>query len=105
MPIARPPLKPCPPVPLSDEEATFIKATIKCWYGKDVVIRSLSADRDRADIHVEAHDLLSDVDICNCIGVLYTRIDRRKGVGLYQTKRGGRVGGAAKIAYRQGVIV
>jgi len=39
-----------------------------------------------------------------CLGVLMARIDRAQ-VAMVTTKRGTRVSGDAKIAYRQGVIL
>ncbi len=40
----------------------------------------------------------------DCLGVLLTRIDRRQ-VSLEVTKRGAKVCGTAKLAYRQGVVL
>ena len=40
----------------------------------------------------------------DCLGVLLTRIDRRQ-ISLEVTKRGTKIRGSAKLAYRQGVIL
>ena len=40
----------------------------------------------------------------DCLGVLLTRIDRQQ-INLEVTKRGTKILGDAKLAYRQGVIL
>ena len=43
------------------------------------------------------------MELYDCLGVLFTKIDRP--IGLTVTKRGSRVFGSAKLAYRQGIIL
>jgi hypothetical protein len=102
MPVSNPQSPPVPPAPLSGDEAAFIKATVKRFYGDEAVIRSFGPDPSRIDIHVET-DCPNGMERYDCLGVLFTRIDRP--IGLTVTKRGSRVFGSAKLAYRQGVIL
>lgn len=102
MPQASSPIPPQEPAPLDQNEADFIRETIFRFYGKRAVIRNYGPNPDRLDIHVEA-----DVDrnwiLYECLGVLFTRIERP--ISLEITKRGTKLHGQAKIAYRQGVII
>src|SRR5262245_38624587 len=102
MPKAHPPLEPVAPFPLTNEEATFIKETVHRFFGDDAVIRNFGPDRNSLLIHVETSQS-RPFDRDDCLGILFCRIDR--GIDLTVTKRGSRVRGLAKIAYRQGTIL
>jgi hypothetical protein len=103
MPIASPPVPPRTPAPLREGEREFIKEAVERFYGRDAVVRNFGPDPDRLELHVETN---ADMDMrkYDCLGVLPTRIDRRQ-VSLEVTKRGTKVHGSAKMAYRQGVIL
>ena len=103
MPEASEPLPPQTPAPLTKEERSFILDTVRRFYGDNAVVRNFGPDPDRIDLHVEA-DIGRDMTLYDCLGVLLTRIDRAA-VSLEITKRGSKVYGPAKIAYRQGVIL
>lgn len=81
----------------------FIKETVEHFYGSDAVARNFGPDPDRLELHVET-DADLDMRKFDCLGVLLTRIDRRQ-IDLEVTKRGAKVHGIAKMAYRQGVIL
>lgn len=102
MPAAAPQSPPTPPAPLSVDEAAFIKVTVQRFYGDGAVIRSFGPDPSRIEIHVET-DCPNGMELYDCLGVLFTKIDRP--IGLTVTKRGSRVFGSAKLAYRQGIIL
>lgn len=102
MPVARPQAAPIAPVPLTGEEARFISETIRRFLGDDVVLRSFSGNPERIAIHVETDREVS-MEKYDCLGVLMTRIDRP--IGIEVTRRGTRVRGDAKLAYRQGIII
>ncbi|WP_420382248.1 hypothetical protein [Novosphingobium sp.] len=101
MPPARPKSEPVAPAQLAKEEASFIADTVRQFYGEDAVLRNFGPDPKRLDIHVETD---RDVGLAkyDCIGILMTRIDRQ--IGLEVTRRGTRVAGSAKLAYRNGEI-
>jgi len=101
MPAARPQAPPIAPVPLTGAEAIFISETIRQFVGEDVVLRNYSVDPERIAIHVET-DRDVGMEKYDCLGVLMTRIDRP--IGIEVTRRGTRVRGNAKHAYRRGVI-
>jgi hypothetical protein len=102
MPRAKPPIPPVPPWPLSDAEAAFIKETVERVLGADSVVRSFGPDPSKLDLHVETS---SDPGLAldDCKGQLWCRIERP--ISLIATKRGSRIQGPAKVAYRQGVIL
>jgi hypothetical protein len=102
MPAAAPRPSPVPPAPLSDAEAAFIRETIRRFYGSDAIVRSFSPDPHRIELHVEM-DRSDGMERYDCLGVLLTRIDRP--IGLTSTRRGTRVHGSAKLAYRQGIVI
>jgi len=104
MPQSRPPLEPLIPFPLGDGEAEFIKGTVRRFYGEDAVVRSFGPDRDHLMLHVEASVLPEGFGYHDCVGIIYARIERGK-ISLCVTKRGQRVRGEAKIAYRQGIVI
>lgn len=102
MPVAAPPSPPRSPAPLREGERAFIKEAVKRIYGTDAVVRNFGPNSDRIDLHIEtAAD--KDMRVYDCIGLLLTRIDRRISIEL--TKRGAKVRGSAKVAYRQGEIL
>ena len=103
MPKASPPLLPQNPTMLEEQEANFIRETIKRFYGEDAVIRNYGPNPDSLQLHVEAN-VGRDMRLYDCLGVLFTRIERPS-VSLEVTKRGSKIHGPAKIAYRQGVII
>jgi hypothetical protein len=102
MPAARPQAAPIAPVPLTEEEARFISETIRRFLGDDVVLRNFSGNPERIAIHVETDREVS-MEKYDCLGILMTRIDRP--IGIEVTRRGRRVRGDAKLAYRQGIII
>ena len=101
MPAARPQAPPIAPVPLTEEEVSFISKTIRRFLGEDVVLRNFSGDPERIAIHVET-DREVGMEKYDCLGVLMTRVDRP--IEIEVTRRGTRVRGDAKVAYRHGVI-
>lgn len=103
MPVAQPPLPPKPPAALSTDEIAFIKDTIRRFYGDDATVRNFGPDPARMDLHVET-DRDTGMEKYDCLGVLMTRIQRDQ-IALEVTKRGTRVHGNAKVAYRQGIII
>lgn len=101
MPPARTQSTPVDPAPLTNEEATFIRDTMSRFFGPEIVLRNFGSDPTRIAIHVET-DREVGMEKYDCMGVLMTRIDRPISVDV--TRRGTRVYGNAKLAYRQGVI-
>lgn len=103
MPAAKPRCPPTPPAPLSDEEVVFIRDTIKRFYGDDAIVRNFGPDPARLALHVETS---RDIGMAtyDCLGILMTRIDRAR-IALEVTRRGTRIHGRAKLAYRQGVVL
>jgi len=104
MPQARPPLEPFAPSPLQEGEATFIKDAVLRFYGEDAVVRSFGPDRDHMMLHVEASRLPDGLGYHDCLGIIYAGINRSS-ISLCVTKRGQRIRGQAKIAYRQGIVL
>jgi hypothetical protein len=104
MPQARPPLEPFAPFPVEEGEAIFIKNAVRRFYGEDAVVRSFGPDRDHVMLHVEASRLPEGFGYHDCLGIIYTGIDRSS-ISLCVTKRGQRIRGQAKIAYRQGIVL
>ena len=103
MPVAYPSTPPVAPAPISAVEASFITETIKRFYGDDAVVRNYGPDPARLALHVEAS---RDVGMAqyDCVGVLMTRIERDQ-ISLDVTRRGTRIFGNAKLAYRQGIVL
>lgn len=103
MPVAQPSTPPVAPAPVSAAEASFITDTVKRFYGDDAIVRNYGPDPARLTLHVEtSRDIgLAEYD---CVGVLMTRIEREQ-ISLDVTRRGTRIFGSAKLAYRQGVIL
>ena len=103
MPAAKPQGFPGPPAPLSADEVIFIKDTIKRFYGDDAIVRNFGPDPARLQLHVETS---RDIGVAryDCLGVLMIRIDRDQ-ITLEVTRRGTRIYGHAKLAYRHGVAL
>jgi hypothetical protein len=103
MPQAKPPTPPKTPAPLTSGEERYIMDTVRRYYGADAVVRNWGPDPQRLNRHVEA-----DQDIGlqrhECLGVLMCEIVREQ-ISLESTKRGERIRGNAKLAYRQGVVL
>jgi len=101
MPAASQPSPAIAPIPLSADEASIIKDSVLQFFGESAVLRNFSSSPSRIDIHVE-----TDRDIgmakYDCLGVILTHLDRP--IGLEVTRRGMRIRGTAKLAYRNGVI-
>ena len=103
MPQAKSPLEAVPPAPLTPAEAAFIKETVHRFYGNDAVVRNYGPDPRRLHLHVET-DVEPGMQVHDCLGVLMCELPRDY-IGLEVTKRGRRIRGNAKIAYRQGEII
>lgn len=103
MPKAKPAIAPVPPSPVRDDEAAFIKETIRQFYGEGAVVRNFGPDPSRLQLHVET-DREVGLELYDCAGILAATIVREQ-VSLIATRRGKRIFGAAKFAYRQGVIL
>lgn len=103
MPKAQPPSPPEDPAPLSAEEEGFVLATIRAYYGPDAVVRNWGPDPKHLMLHVES-DKEDSLARHECLGVLMCDIVRDQ-ITLEATKRGQRIWGGARIAYRQGVIL
>lgn len=103
MPVASPPVPERTPAPLRGGEREFIKEAVGRFYGPDAIVRNYGPDADRLELHVET-DAEMDMRKYDCLGVLLTRVDRRQ-ISLEVTKRGTKIRGSAKLAYRQGVIL
>lgn len=102
MPAAKPPKPLQHPAPITAEEARFITATVRRFYGSDAVVRSYSPDPAKLCLHVET-SIEPGMEKYDCMGVLFTRIEDQ--ITFDVTKRGAKVRGSAKIAYRQGEIL
>ena len=103
MPKAKPPSPPQLPHPLTAGETSLIKEAVERFFGNDAVVRNFGPDPNRLEIHVEtSRDDLFARD--ECVGVLMCGIVRDQ-ISMTVTKRGTRVWGSARVAYRQGVII
>jgi hypothetical protein len=103
MPAAHPPVLPASPAPINDVEARLITETIRRFFGDDAVVRNYGPDPARLALHVEANRDIGMAEY-DCLGELMARIDRNQ-ISLDVTRRGTRVFGNAKLAYRQGTIL
>ncbi len=103
MPKAEPPSPPQRPAPVSEREERYIMEVVRRYYGADAVVRNWGPDPKRLCLHVE-----SDQDIGlqrdECLGWLMCEINRDQ-ISLDATRRGERIRGSAKLAYRQGVVL
>jgi hypothetical protein len=98
---ARPPV---PPHPLSNEEVSVIRETIKQFYGAAAIVRNFGPDRQRLKLHVELQARPPIFARDKVLGLLNRDIARDR-IDLIESIYGEPVRGEAKIAYRQGVIV
>jgi hypothetical protein len=96
-------MDPIPPAPLSAVEADFIKETVRRFYGEDAVTRNYGPNPKRLELHVET-SVQPGMEQHECLGLLMCEIVRDQ-ISLEVTKRGTRVRGSAKIAYRQGEVI
>jgi hypothetical protein len=103
MPVARPPLPAQTPAPIDPDDAAFIKDAVSQFYGPDAFVRTYGPNPSRLQLHVET-SREPGMEQYDCMGVLFTRIERER-VDLVVSKRGSRLRGSAKIAYRQGVVL
>jgi hypothetical protein len=103
MPQARPATPPVLPAPVKPDEARFIRDTVKRFYGENAIVRSYGPDPKRLLLHVET-DIEPGMEQHDCLGVLMCEINRDQ-ISLSATKRGRRIFGDAKLAYRQGEIL
>ena len=103
MPAAQPPIPPAFPAPIDDVEARFITETVKRFFGDDAIVRNYGPDPARLALHVETSRDIGMAEY-DCLGELMTRIDRDQ-ISLDVTRRGTRIFGNAKLAYRQGTIL
>jgi hypothetical protein len=91
------------PSPLAVDEAKLILETVRQFFGDSAVVRNCGPDPARLAIHVET-DRDPGMEKYDCLGVLMTRLDRDQ-ISMEVSKRGRRVRGDAKLAYRQGVVL
>ena len=91
------------PADLRDAEAAFIRDTVKRFYGEDAIIRNFGPDPKRLELHVETN-ISPGMKLHDCLGMLMCHINRDS-IALVATKRGGRIRGSARIAYRQGFVL
>jgi len=103
MPQARPASPPVPPAPVSAAEADYIKRTVRRFYGDGAVIRNYGPDPKRLSLHVET-DIEPGMERHECLGWLMCEVVRDQ-ISLEVTRRGNRISGNAKLAYRQGEIL
>jgi hypothetical protein len=98
------PQLPFPPAPLRAGDGDVINYVVGRFYGEDAVIRNYGPDPERLLLHVETSCDKHEWAPHDCLGALFTRIDRKQ-IDLIVTKRGWAPSGLAKIAYRQGIVV
>jgi hypothetical protein len=103
MPVAQPPQIPKSPAPVGAGEAAYIKQCVHKYYGKDAVVRNYRPDPQRLSLHVET-DTVPGLERYERLGLIMCVIERDH-IGLEVTKRGQRIRGSAKIAYRQGHVL
>ena len=103
MPQASPKSEPVAPGRVSETEAEYIRRIIHRYYGKGAVIRNWGPDPKHLLLHVET-DRAPQMEKDECLGFLMCEIVRDS-IELDVLKRGTKVRGNHKLAYRQGVIV
>ena len=96
-------MPPKEPASLSEEEERYILKTVRTYYGDDAVVRNWGPDPNRLMLHVESN---RDIGLAlhECLGLLMCEITRDQ-ISLEATKRGERIRGNAKVAYRQGMVL
>jgi hypothetical protein len=87
---------------LPDELAAFVREAAKAVFGEDAVVRSFGEDAAKLELHVEC-SCKPTYGLAEMIGQLLTRLDHMPSIEV--TRRGSRVIGIAKIAYRDGIIL
>jgi hypothetical protein len=103
MPAAKPPSPAVPPAPVTPEERDFIKATVRRFFGESAIVRNYGPDPKQLLLHVET-EKADGAERYDCLGILMTRIVRDQ-ISLDVTRRGTRIFGGARVAYRQGTIL
>jgi hypothetical protein len=103
MPQAQPPTPPRSPAPLSNAESVLIKGAVTSIFGEDAVVRNCGPDPLELWLHVEANDV-EEQRVSELLGLLYAKIARDR-IVFSSTRRGSRISGIEKIAYRQGVVL
>lgn len=103
MPVAKPPLPIKPAAPINPDEAEFIIATVRRFYGPDAVVRTYGPDPAHLKLHAEV-SVQPGMEEYDCAGLLFARLNRKQ-IAFEVTKRGTKPRGEAKIAYRQGVVL
>ncbi|MFC5323974.1 hypothetical protein [Bradyrhizobium oligotrophicum] len=88
---------------MSADDIIVIKDTIKRFYGDDAIVRNFGPDPARLQLYVETSRDIGAARY-DCLGVLMNRIDRDQ-IALEVTRRGTRIYGHGKLAYRQGVAL
>ena len=73
------------------------------FYGSDAIIRNYGPDAKRLLLHVETR-IEPGLERDECLGLLMCDLARDY-IALDVNRRGGRVRGSAKIAYRQGEVI
>ncbi|WP_419253064.1 hypothetical protein ACN2C6_15925 [Caulobacter sp. ErkDOM-YI] len=88
---------------LNAREERYIVRTIRRYFGENATIRNWGVEPTRMMLHVE-----TDLDIGlmehECLGLLMCEI-QRESVSLESTRRGQKLKGNAKTAYRRGVVL
>jgi len=103
MPKAGPPSEPVAPAPLSQAETAYIKMIVRRFYGDDAVVRNYGPDPQRLFLHVEASNA-PGLERDECLGFLMCEVVRDY-ISLDVIKRGVRIRGNSKLAYRQGQVI
>ena len=101
MPVADPQMPPETPALLKEDDVLFIRDTVKGFFGSAAIIRNYGTDANALRIHIETDQDLK-LEKYDCLGVLMTKLNVSH---LEVTRKGRRVRGEAKIAYRQGVVL
>ena len=103
VPVAKSPTPPKEPASLALGEADYIRQCVRRYYGDDAVIRNYGPDPRHLELHVETA-VEPGLERHECLGLLMCEINRDH-IGLEVTRRGRRIKGSAKIAYRQGQVL
>jgi hypothetical protein len=96
-------LKAASPAPLTPAEALLIKQTVREYYGDDAIVRNYGLDPKRLQLHVETVNE-PGMEQHECLGILMCEIIRDQ-ISMEVTKRGTRIRGNTKLAYRQGEVI
>ena len=96
-------MPPKEPAPLPPGEADYIRQCVRRYYGDYAVVRNYGLDRRRLELHVQA-DAELGLERHECLGLLMCEMNRDY-IDLLVTRRGSRIRGSAKTAYRQGQVL